>query len=282
MTTYVLVGHDHSGTFEGDIQAWEERSKKDGDVAMIYAKPDQDLQSAMKDIKESGNVVLVAHGATDGKFQWNKDEWISYSQMYSALPRHGIEMISIGACFGGTAVTENMLSYAPPGALVHAMVNSAVLRKGDSGQSTKEIIANKAISPFIILLENIDAVEPVMLAEAIKKRNVKFNEKTETDPEKMLPNVVGIGGNPSRLVNLSDEMARLHEKIHLNDENSHTFSLAISAVKNHFDSIFGASNKGSHGFSSKEETTESNTKAATDAPPSEKVKIDDEGKNYCR
>jgi len=232
--TYVLVGADHNGSFARDVKAWEDRAEKKGDVVFIRAEDVPSIEAAAK-LAEGGNIVLLAHGATDGTFVWKEGESRpSYTKLFENLPPQGVESVTICSCYGGSAVSGKMLESAPAGVLIQSKVGA--LTEGYTHDGGAEMAAITNVTPLAIFLEALDDINPDKLAELGKHWNKsgKYSGLNE-DPNNVLPHTIGLGGHPPVKVDLDEKMAELSAKGEAGTLGKTSFDLAVAKVKEHFD-----------------------------------------------
>ena len=245
ITTYVLAGHDHNGAFKGVMAAFEKRTREVGDVKILTPKQGESLQAMASQIKPPANIILEAHGGDDGSFEWNKGQLHSYSQLFAALPRAGIQSITINGCYGGSAQT--MLAEVPSGAILQSSVSAHVTGFDNAGvQMAKEITARKTITPLGIMLEALDnnipehyevyrnAINNYARAnpEEAKKKGIAIEH---IDANEMLPHTIGIGGKPPIKLDLNVEMKKIAASSKAESLDAKAFESAVAAVKEHFD-----------------------------------------------
>lgn len=172
---------------------------------IIASNPGQTLEDALAQIQPPAHIILAAHGNPKGMFQWNKQEDLAYDRLFSALPRTGISSITLLSCFGGKAMEQ--LAEAPPGAVVFSLVGAENVSI-NSQWNDFSIEALKDTDPVDIYLEILDGFVPDQYPKAIGCTNLKEN----TDAAQALPYLIGIGGRPTRKIDLNEAMQKMGEQ----------------------------------------------------------------------
>ena len=210
VTTYILAGYDHNDAFKMSLDQWEKRAKEKGDVVII--RPTNDSEERINNIKPPANIIVEAHGTQEGAIEWVKGSRLPYSTLFKALPREGIQSVTINGCYGESAM--GMMDNLPPGTLLQSRVGAKVtgLGGGSSGGMAAEIASYKEITPLSIMLEAIDATDPAYykLQNQLQIDDIKKDPKrrstelqTEYNVNNVLPHTIGIGGYPPIIVDLN-------------------------------------------------------------------------------
>lgn len=240
--TYVLVGADNPGetTQKEQAQAFRDR----GDVTVLEQQPGKTLEQTLKQIQPPANLILLAHGEEDGTFGWRANELLPYTRLFSQLPRQGILSFTLDSCYGGSANAEAFLKAAPPGMLVQSLVGPHNLGRGNH---TFDFISEtvRLSNRTDLLLKAYDNFDPAEYKHDGEYWNrVKWSPlgiHNDSNPEHALPHIVGIGGNPPRRIDLSEELQALTQNHsasdHLVPRNETAFTRAIARVQNAFDTI---------------------------------------------
>ncbi|MDX2094388.1 MAG: hypothetical protein SFW64_00360 [Alphaproteobacteria bacterium] len=237
ITTYVLAGRDDAGAFSVAVANY----KKTPGVVVIDASDYPSFADAIAQIKGPGNIVLAAHGSTNGYFQWNTmNTTISYNEGLSALKTlpnagQGIGTITIGSCYGGLAAHH--LDAIPTGTVLQSMVGSDATAL-DIFQTTFQIGIKGATNPTSLILEAIDNVSPKdyqRLYEAFSGTGISTEHFPK--PEDLMPTIVGIGGNSPITINLDAAAQSLLDKT----PDRGDFNSAVRMVKGRFDGNYKVS-----------------------------------------
>lgn len=241
--TYVLVGADNKG--EAFLkESAKELSNKWG-IVVLEQSPDEEIEDTIRKIKPPANVILLAHGNEDGSFQWHHDHQLNYSDrfsyadIFSALPRQGILSFTLNSCYGGSANAKRFLKAAPAGMMVQSFVGAHNM--GDGRMTTDFIIEGTSLSNKTdMLLKAFDNFDPREYITYTEMWNRKLSNTNDSNPENALPHIVGIGGNPPRVINLDNELKTLNyggsstdNLLSRRDEDA--FNRAVTRVQNSFD-----------------------------------------------
>ena len=197
--TYVLIGYDAVDQIE--------YAQRD-DVIIIRAKHGRSIKDAIGRIEPPANIILSAHGSKNGMFSWNRNEKVPYSELFTALPSHGIASIAITSCYGGSATMEKSLQTAPAGTLVLSLIGP-----NNIGANTfvKQFAAEtegiqKPIDLFLKVLDNFNPREYQAFTEYLNKRD---GTNDDANPNNALPHIIGIGGKVPMRIDLNDELTKL-------------------------------------------------------------------------
>lgn len=229
--TYVLIGHDQK-----DADAIYSQH----DVTILRPKPGQSMWDLVQEanIQTPANVILQAHSEKAGHFQWNKNEGVSYKDLFSALPRSGIISVTLGSCFAGSVVKETMLEALPPGTILQTMtgrqtenLNSASLKFAAETEGL-----TKPTDLYLIALDNFN---PQYFKDYFEARNKNYAYQAYADPNKALPEIMGLGGSPPLVFDLNDEMDKLSQKV-----DKIALEKAIQRVQTLFDTKRGYAAEG--------------------------------------
>jgi len=232
----VLIG----GNQLGDVE--NQQAMRNAKIISVADSPD--FEKATKKIPQnvSGiNILLTAHGDPQGRFLWNEGtlefdgedvdrigvEWLEYKILFQNLPRKGVNTISIGSCYGETAITEANLQVAPEGSVVISIASKDhESLKMFAGQFAKE--TDKLINPIDIFIEALDNFN--------SKEYIKEAKRIEIDENAALamPSTIGIGGKIPTIINLDDKLQYFENKKELNKKNEY-WQNAIKRVKLRFD-----------------------------------------------
>ena len=225
--TYVLIGHDQLG-------ADKIYSARD-DVVIIRPEKGKTITQLLAQIRTPANVILQCHGAKGLTFRWNpKGDRTSYAEFFEALPRSGTLSVTLGSCYGGDAQAQHMLKHAPAGCLVQSMVGENMLNLSDTVFRFAEE-AKGLTKPIDLFLESLDNFSAVRFQEFIDEYNKKFPKNPyDSNPDKALPHILGIGGDPGVQINLNDEMALLTENV-----DRAALARAVNRVQARFDTKKG-------------------------------------------
>ncbi len=199
--TYVLAGHDHNNAFADSLGVFRAR----GDVVVIQPQAGEAIADTLRKhgMAAGDNVVVASHGAKGG-IEWNKGEIVSYETIFKTLPE-GISTVAVTNCFGGSA--QDSLAHVPKGAVLQSLVGSETIGVGTAvTQFARE--ATAGMSPTDMFLEALDNIDPKEVASVAARENaVSTTPAFVTDPNKVLPHLIGIGGGEP--INLNDKIAEM-------------------------------------------------------------------------
>jgi hypothetical protein len=237
---YVLIGHDNA-----NVDAiYTKQAENDPNLIIIRPKPGDTAATIAAQITGPANIILQCHGDKEGRitsskdsvsllfigtFTWNNGDNKSYSDLFGLLPRSGINSISLGSCYGGSAQYEEALKAAPPGCIVQSATGPMTI--GLSTTIVKFASESKGlISPTSLFLEMLDNFNPSTHKNFIEYLNKKNGEQHDSDPELAMPHILGLGGNPPKKIDLAVEMSNLAQH-----PDSEAMADAIKRVQKHFD-----------------------------------------------
>lgn len=199
--TYVLAGHDHNNAFVDSLAVFRARD----DVVVIQPIPGESIADTIRKqgIAAGDTVVVASHGGK-GSIDWNQGESVSYETIFKTLPE-GLSTIAVTNCFGGSA--QDSLAHVPKGAVLQSLVGSETIGVGTAvTQFARE--AKAGMSPTDMFLEALDNVDPKEVASVAARENaVSTTPAFVSDPNKVLPHLIGIGGGES--INLNDKIAEM-------------------------------------------------------------------------
>ena len=126
--TYILLGDGFDNILHnGELEA----AQRSGAV-IIKAGNYKSLEDAVSAINTPANVILAAHEANNGTFRWRGDQIPPpYSELFSALPKKGVDSVTLESCYGGTGQSERFLKVAPAGTVIQSMVGPTVTGTGN-------------------------------------------------------------------------------------------------------------------------------------------------------
>ena len=227
--TYVLVCE------KGEDDGFNLYRQRD-DVIILQPKPGETIEQVAAKIQGPANVILQAHGETNGTFQWHQDERVPYSQFFQALPRSGILSVTLGSCYGGIAQREDILSAAPPGTLVLSMTGPQT----SSVSSVTVMFAKETwhlTRPVDLYIKALDNFDSDRYREYMTWSNQTYRENEITDPNEALPHILGIGGDPPQPIDLANQLGALSGQ-----QNAPAFQRAVQRVQELFDTVRGRTN----------------------------------------
>lgn len=229
--TYVLAGYDDPGkpVFADGLKSLEGQD----DVVIVRAQPGQSMAQAIRaqNIAAGDNIVIATHGTKTGGLEWNKGEILPYGEAFKHLPE-GIRNIAVTSCYGEMAQRD--LQFVPKGALLQTLVGTEMVNISTSiTQFAKE--TRGETSPAIIMIEALDNVDPNEVAKVAAEHNAKNGTHFETDPNKVLPHTIGIGGKPPEPLNLSDKLDNMSNAGKAGKLNMHAMQEATAMVIERFD-----------------------------------------------
>ena len=229
--TYVLIGHDQK-----DADAIYSQH----DVTILRPKLGQSMQDLIQEanIQPPANVILQAHSDRPGHFQWNENEGVNYKDLFSALPRSGILSVTLGSCFAGSVVKETMLEALPPGTILQTMTGRQT--ENLSSASLKFAAETEGLTnPTDLYLKALDNFNPQQFKDFFEARNKNYHYQAYADPNKALPEIMGLGGSQALVFNLNDEMDKLSQKV-----DKVALEKAIQRVQTRFDTARGYARDG--------------------------------------
>ncbi len=154
-------------------------------------------------------------------------------ECFQSCPVRGIESVTLGSCYGGSAEADAFLQGAPAGMVVQSMVGAQNVNNGDfHWQFAKE---RKGENTQIgLLLKALDTFDPEEYWKYVQYRNKEDKTHVDANPEQALPHMIGIGGKKPARIDLAEEVSKL-----ANDKGAHTsealWQRAIALVQQHFD-----------------------------------------------
>lgn len=241
--TYVLAGHDHNGAFTDGLAQLEGRS----DVVIIRPIPGESIADTMRKqgIAAGDNLVVASHG-TQGGIEWNQGEIARYDTAFGALPE-GINTIAVTSCFGGSA--QASLASVPKGTVLQSLVGTETVNVSSAiTQFSRE--AKAGLSPTDMFLEALDNVDPNQVAAvATRENSASNNQPLVADPNKVLPHVIGIGGNPPISINLNDRIAQMGKEADNGTLDRIALDRAVQKVTERFDTTHDTKEMEMTGFS---------------------------------
>jgi hypothetical protein len=206
--TYVLEGFDHNSAFKDANGIYAQ----DPNVVVIQSHPGQSIKEAVGQIKGPANIILDCHGNEDGTFRWDKDgKAVTYAELFAALPREGIESVTLGSCYGESAEKEKILKAAPLGTIVQSMIGAHSI--GDNNfitQFAENITAHKTTNSTALFLESLAVFKPEEYKAGLEAYNADNKTTFDANPEHSLPHMLGVGGGKS--IDLETEMSRVVHK----------------------------------------------------------------------
>lgn len=250
--TYILVGDDWNGAFESFVT----QIAKNPNVSIIRPTPGQTVSDAIRaaNIEVPANIIIACHGGEDGTFVWNKDDpkdsgiiktgsgagdWQAdptynqkylprYGDAFAALPRSGIDLISVTGCYGGTAIQS---ADVPSGAVVYSMVGSSTV--GVSGIQDF-LIKNPTLSAIPSLVAAFGSMDAETV-RAIAYWEKEYSAKVEVQRSEMLPWGVSVGGEHGQLISLGREFSLLQSAAKNGKLDQAAFQRAVQMVHENFD-----------------------------------------------
>ena len=250
VTTYVLAGYDWNGAFKTPMTFWRASVQEKKDVVILYPKPNQTMQQIAAQIKPPANIIVECHGGSDGSFGWGKDSAYYYADLFQALPRKGIQSVTINGCYSGSALDN--LQGLPDGTILQSRTGAKVAGWGGANwRFAKEVASYKEITPLSIMLEALDATDPAIWKKEEAENNAWIKahpqeakkehlEIENINPNDVLPHTIGIGGHPPILLDLNQQMVALSAAAKAQRLDQKQFQRAIDQVKEHFDPNNGA------------------------------------------
>ncbi len=248
--TWIFYGGDYTGTngrkaLEQFVKNFSEGAKEvtkdkegrtviiqaDGEKIVIVSPPLSIIEQAKK-VPPGANVIVACHGSKDGYLGWDLQsenggrewEFVSYDDFFRALgrpnPKDNPSFISIVSCYGGQSLDDFNTQYVPVGAVLQSFV----------GDTPTEDAPDK-------LYRNVATLDPIdMIIDALgvhidaDRRNPKKNDSKASigtnllgvghgrgaahpvDIDKLLPDIICIGGNPAVPVRLADEVRNMKKQ----------------------------------------------------------------------
>jgi hypothetical protein len=229
--TYVLAGDDHNGALTDTVEAY----KKDKNVVVLSASDYPSIDDAVKQIKPPANIVIACHGEAyergnaTGTFAWAKHDEIGpeYGQLFSQLPG-GIGTITVLSCYGETAL--DMLQDMPAGTVLQSLIGmNAPNLAGFAEMFQEETV--KSTDPNSLILEALDNIDATYI-DKVRRYTSDDGKVIPLSRGDLLPQIIGIGGNPPIEIDLDKQSGGLGSQI---TQNPTAFKDAISLVKKHFD-----------------------------------------------
>jgi hypothetical protein len=242
--TYVLVGHDNNNAFGGLVSAFARRANLKGDVVLLQADayPNTSyptIEEAVKAIEPPARIVVAAHGSPDSSFEWASGQRVGYDALFKALPREGVELVTVAGCHGSSA--EQAAANLPAGTVLQSLVSEAV--PGWSGALTRfadEVVSQRGpLTTLSFLLKGLDNTDPRdSVDSAINDReDAKANKRQTFDYKKddVLPYSFSIGGNPPAHVDLDQEVSNLRGRTQAGPAAKANYEAAVAVVFSHID-----------------------------------------------
>ena len=251
-TTYIIAGYDGTGGFNEPMKVWDQREfdsrmhpapGKD-DVVVMRPRPGETFEQTLSHIKGPANIVIESHGSNNGYMQWGNGDFHTYGELFAALPRTGIQSITVSGCYGEAA--QSMLDQAPHGAIVQSVGGSKTTMDGRiSGLVATDAAAEKNLNPLTIMLSALDHNDPKRYQEETESQNRWVRDNPEeakaqeigyedANPNNVLPHTIGIGGKPPTNIDLNVEMARISAQGRTGKLDPHAMAAAVAAVKEHW------------------------------------------------
>jgi len=199
--TYVLIGY---GMTQDDT-IYSQRS----DVIILRPKAGESIAQVAAKIHGPANIILQRHGGEDGTFVWHANEFSPpYTELFQALPRSGILSITLGSCYGGTSQRSDILSTAPPGCIVQSMTGPLTVTTSDV---TRKFAAESKFltNPTDLFLEALDNFNPARYKQFLEFRNKRDGTNDISDPDQVMPHILGLGGKPPLRIDIKTEMTQL-------------------------------------------------------------------------
>ena len=247
MTTYILAGYDHNGSFASEMKLWRARAKKDKDIVIIEAQAGQTMEQVASKIRPPANVLLLAHGGEYGGFDWDNGTSYLYRDLFEQLPK-GVASVTVSSCYGGSAL--GMADSLPAGTLLQSIVSAKVQSWGGriSKRRTIETIAAGPITPLNLMLEALDSTDPAFYQQTAEATNHwirthpdKAEKQNQTmsnaRAEDVLPAQIAIGGGAGAplMLGLDQQMQHLAADAKQGSLNAPAWQKSIADVHAYFD-----------------------------------------------
>lgn len=161
------------------------------------------------------DIIVAAHSESN-MLLWNSGDSLSYGDFFGALPKNTAAVAVMG-CEAGNAIGD--VSKLPTGTILYPMVTANSPVRPDELEVASHMsldpnsIGGSILSAQELFVNRLFSISPETIAsrnKQLQRSNSAYTEEyASSDPYKLVPTEIAIGGNPPLIIDLKQKLVEL-------------------------------------------------------------------------